>query len=346
MNRYMQNFLLILLLIINHNAIATMPRLDFTLHKIESGLAGPTVLVIGGIQGDEPGGFNAAALLTTDYKIKSGNLWVVPNLNFESIIKRSRGVYGDMNRKFLHINESDPEYTAIQKIKSILREEQVDLILNLHDGSGFYRKEYIDRLHNPDRWGQSIIIDQAALDSGNYGNLNNIANKLRDAVNRKLTEVDHYYEVKNTRTREGDKEMEKTLTYFAIQNNKPAFGLEVSKQFSTHERVYYHLVVVEEFLAHLGIEFERGFQLNKRSVKKAIDDDIKLSLYDSKIILDIAKARSKLSYVPMKKDSPVDFVANSPLIAIVNDNDKYKISYGNRELTRLFPEYLEYDFSL
>ena len=62
--------------------------LRFSLHKIESGIPGPTLLVIGGIQGDEPGGFTAASMLVTNYEIKSGSVWVVPNLNFESIIQR------------------------------------------------------------------------------------------------------------------------------------------------------------------------------------------------------------------------------------------------------------------
>jgi len=56
--------------------------LDFSLHKLESGIAGNTILIIGGIQGDEPGGFNAASLLVTNYRITKGNVWIVPNLNF------------------------------------------------------------------------------------------------------------------------------------------------------------------------------------------------------------------------------------------------------------------------
>ena len=67
--------------------------LRFSLHKIESGIPGPTLLVIGGIQGDEPGGFTAASMLVTNYKVNRGSVWVVPNLNFESIIRLSRGVH-------------------------------------------------------------------------------------------------------------------------------------------------------------------------------------------------------------------------------------------------------------
>ena len=44
-----------------------------------------TMLLIGGIQGDEPGGFLAASIVATDYNITKGSLWVVPNLNFPSI---------------------------------------------------------------------------------------------------------------------------------------------------------------------------------------------------------------------------------------------------------------------
>ena len=69
-----------------------------------------TMLLIGGIQGDEPGGFLAASIVATDYNITKGSLWVVPNLNFPSIIERSRGTKGDMNRKFAHVDKNDPDY--------------------------------------------------------------------------------------------------------------------------------------------------------------------------------------------------------------------------------------------
>ena len=64
-----------------------------------------TLLIIGGIQGDEPGGFVSASVLSTHYEITSGSVWVVPNLNFNSIIERSRGPYGDMNRKFANLSK-------------------------------------------------------------------------------------------------------------------------------------------------------------------------------------------------------------------------------------------------
>ena len=325
---------------------ASTNKLDFTLHKLESGVPGPTLLVIGGIQGDEPGGFTAASLLVTDYKITRGSVWVVPNLNFESIIKRSRGVYGDMNRKFLRLAKADPEYEAVQKIKSIILDKRVDLILNLHDGSGFYNPTQVNRQHNPHRWGQSVIIDQETISAGQYGDLQKLAAKTCQAINQNVKNNQYRFHVKNTETRKGNVEMEKTLTYFAIRHDKPAFGIEASKNFLTHARAYYHLLAVEGMMRELGVSFERGFKLTKADIKHRIDNNVKLAMFDNKIYLDMAGARKRLNYIPMKKDSQIWYSASNPLIAIIENKSSYKVRYGNRSVTQLNPQYFEYDDSL
>ncbi|HID31714.1 MAG TPA: hypothetical protein EYP19_17170 [Desulfobacterales bacterium] len=56
------------------------------------------------------------------------------------------------------------------------------------------------------------------------------------------------FHVKNTKTRLGNTEMAKTLTYFAICNLKSAFGVETSKSFPTHQRAYYHLRILESYM--------------------------------------------------------------------------------------------------
>ncbi len=320
---------------------------DFTLHRLAGEQPGPTLLVIGGIQGDEPGGFHAASLLVTDYRIRRGHLWVVPNLNFPSILARSRGVHGDMNRKFADIAPDDPEYAAVQKIKRIILDPQVDMVLNLHDGSGFYRPRYQDRLHNPRRWGQSVIIDQAELPGHRYGDLAGLAEQVRAHVNGREANAEYRFHVRNTRTREGDKEMEKTLTYFAIRHGKPAFGIEASKTFLTHRRAYYHLLAVEGFMQALGIEHERPFTLTAAEVRRRIDANLKLALYDARILLDVTGgARARLGYIPMRRDRPLEFTASNPLLAIVGERDRYRVRYGNRHVTLLEPEYFEFDDSL
>ena len=318
----------------------------FTLHKLQSGVVGPTILIIGGIQGDEPGGFTAASLLVTDYEITRGEVWVVPNLNFESIIKRSRGVYGDMNRKFLNIPLNDPEYQTIRKIKSIITDQQIYMILNLHDGSGFYNSKYVDKNENPRRWGQSIVIDQATIESEAFGNLEVVARNAMRSANTKTNSNREKFRLKNTRTREGDKEMEKTLTYFAIKNGKAAMGVEASKSYPTGRRIFNHLRFVEAMFDEMGIEFKRDFQLSARSIERKLGRDIQLVMFNNKILYDFDTPRKRINYVPIQKNSTIEFRTNNPLIAIINSAQSFKVRYGNRGFTTLKPEYFDYDNSL
>ncbi len=300
-----------------------------------------TLLIVGGIQGDEPGAFMAASLITTHYEITKGSVWVVPNLNFYSIIKRSRGPFGDMNRKFADLAENDPDYNSIQRIKKYIKADEVKVVLNLHDGSGFYREKHENWSFSPDRWGQSTIIDQANLDIEYYGNLEEISTKVCEHVNKYLLRDRDYYSVKNTHTRMGDKEMEKTLTYFAINSGKAAFGNEASKVLPLHERTYYHLVALEKYMQIMGIEFKRKFELNSLSVKNVIDNDIYISFYDEKIQLPLSQIRNILKYFPVKKDGTLEFTPSNPLMTIIKKDGTFMIHYGNRKLANLKPDYLD-----
>lgn len=320
--------------------------LDFTLLKLGNDPAGPTVLVVGGIQGDEPGGFSAAGMLASHYTILKGNVWVVPNLNFPSIINRSRGLHGDMNRKFARLGKDDPEYGTVEKIKSIILNPQVDLVLNLHDGSGFYRPRWEDGIRNPLRWGQSVIIDQETMTSSRFGNLASMGELAVSEVNNALLVPEHQYYLKNTRTREGDVEMEKTLTYFAITNGKPAFGIEASKDFNTQTRAYYHVRLLESFMRQAGIEFERNFLLTPEGLNAAMNRDLHLAFHNGKLMLDMANVRSTLRYVPLSRDAADDFIPSKPLLTMVNEENGFRVYYGNNRLTQLVPQYFDYDDSL
>lgn len=336
-------FRLVIIALFIQNIYASTQSFDFDFIK-KGQQDDNTLLIVGGIQGDEPGAFMAASLITTHYEIKKGSVWVVPNLNFYSIIKRSRGPFGDMNRKFAALKKNDPDYNSVQRIKNYITSPDVKLILNLHDGSGFYRKKHIDWSYSPSRWGQSSIIDQSSLNIEHYGNLEEISTEVCNYVNKNLIRKRDYYSVKNTHTKMGDKEMEKTLTYFAINNGKAAFGNEASKVLPLHERTYYHLVALEKYMSIMGIEFERKFDLNSLSVKNVIDNDIYISFYDEKIQLPLSKIRNILKYFPIKKDGTLEFTPSNPLMTIIKKNGTYMIHYGNRKLASLKPDYLDMEY--
>lgn len=99
-------------------------------------------------------------------------------------------------------------------------------------------------------------------------------------------------------------------------------------------------------MKELGVEYERDLPLTRRALKKRIDNNVKLALFDNKFILDMVGARDKLNYIPMEKDEQVRFSASNPLIAVIGDKKSYKVRYGNRSVTQLNPQYFEYDDSL
>ena len=163
-------------------------------------------------------------------------------------------------------------------------------------------------------------------------------------MNKHLIRDEDIYNVHNTETKKGDKEMEKTLTYFAINNGKAAFGNEASKQLPVHERVYYHLVALEEYMRVMGIEFERKFMMTPKEVRKVIDHDIHITFYDEKIKLPLSQVRKYLRYFPVKKDGTIEFKASSPVMTIIQNNKStYTIHYGNRRLAVLKPDFLDLD---
>lgn len=322
---------------------------DFTLIKKGDENSTNKLLVVGGIQGDEPGGFMAASLLSTHYEITKGSVWIVPNFNFYSILKRDRGPNGDLNRKFNNLSKDDPDYELVKRMKGIIKDKDVKMVVNLHDGSGFFRKTYVDRLHQPLRWGQATIIDQKQIDGIAYGNLEEIANEVDNHINQHLLSQEHIFNTKNTRTylkkTFEEKEMSKTLTYFAINEGKAAFGNESSKALPVNERVYYKLLALEKFMDVMGIEYQRKFPLSAAGVKQVIDNDIYISFNDKKIFIPLARIRPFINYFPVKKGDTIEFKPSSPVMAVLQEENQYVVYYGNRKLTTLSPEYLDYDKS-
>ena len=313
----------------------------FDLYKKETNPEQHTLLIIGGIHGDEPGGYFAPAILEKYYKIKSGNLWIVPNLNVDSIMANNRGVNGDMNRKFNVIGKNDNDLLTVNRIKEIILEKRVDLILNLHDGFGFYRDIYEDANFNPSAWGQATIIDQDKIDD-KFGNLDEIANQVNKSVNNEgLYQNFHTFGVKNTQTKQKDEQMQQSLTYFAVTHNKPAFAIETSKNITELTyKVIYQLKSIEEFMRIMNIEFERDFDLNNyEEVKSRIYDFGKVKINDN-ISLDLTNLKNNLRFVPLKNgNNKFDFTHSLGRVKY-NDN-KYEIYVGNVKVCDLYPQIFE-----
>jgi len=298
------------------------------------------LLVISGIHGNEPGSYFAGAILAKHYKIKKGSLIVVPNLNFDSIIRNRRGFYGDMNRKFAYIKNNDKDRKIIQDIKKLILSSDADMILNLHDGHGFYRKRWISRIFNPRAWGQACIIDQDTLKGVKFGNLDELTTKVSKSLNRSLDKSHHSFSVKNTNTKFTDEQMQLSLTYFAIRNHIPAVAIETSKNLKKlSQKVKYQLLAIEEFMKNMGIEFSRDFKITNQNIKKILYPKDDIIINDSFIIY-ADNLKKSIRYFPMTRKGIKKIVSTHPLVTIRKLKNRYDLMCGNKVLTKIYPDFV------
>jgi protein involved in polysaccharide export with SLBB domain len=235
---------------------------ELNIYKIYGRKEGPTMMIVGGIQGDEPGGFLSADLYT-DFALKRGNLIVVPRANFNSILLFNRGPNGDMNRKFGAPSKDDYDSRIVAILTDLMSES--DLLLNLHDGWGFYRPTYESKIANPKRYGQSIIADCDEYMSPRNGRKLELARMAKQAIELINADIDnskYHFHFMNTRTSEKDSpysEQKTSATYFALTRyGIPAFGVETSKNLPNIEmKVHQHNLAINAFMKIFGLEPEQ-----------------------------------------------------------------------------------------
>jgi hypothetical protein len=224
--------------------------------------AGPTVLIFAGIHGDESAGYLAADRFV-GLKLAKGDLIVVPRLNLYAILTGKRTGLGgrDMNRKFYpYDEEKDPDDKIVDLAKSLM--DRADLILNLHQGSGFYSPVWIDKTRNPIRWGQCNVIDISTfnLPNGERLYLENFAKEVAQKINSKLINKIYHFHVNNTNTfseKSLHKEQRGSLTYYALAwKHKMAFGIEATKNCSLPQAVGYLTLAVNAMMEKVGIRAE------------------------------------------------------------------------------------------
>ncbi|MBI9110744.1 MAG: succinylglutamate desuccinylase/aspartoacylase family protein [Maridesulfovibrio ferrireducens] len=216
---------------------------------------GPTIMVQGGVQGDELSGFFTGQLLTR-CKLRKGNLIIIPRANEPSILRRARQINVDLNRRFDKEYNNFYEDRLAKAIRFLL--DDADGFIHLHEGSGFYNPKYISSMRNPKRYGQSMIIDAAV-----YKNipLADLCQRAIDSLNSKIPNKSYWFTLFNTDT--FDKathypEMLKSLTCYAlVERGIPAMAVEVSKDIMDLEwKVRQQLKATVYLLEEFGLEVE------------------------------------------------------------------------------------------
>ncbi len=246
---------------IRHEVFLANTEHELNVYRIFGEESGKTIMIIGGIQGDEPGGYLTADLYA-DTHLKKGNLIVVPRANLYSILLNSRnGLTGDMNRKFAR--ENDQVTHLEEEIVSILKHliAESDCLLNLHEGSGYYSPTWINDTENPGRYGQSIIFDTDTYrvpDSDQVVELGSLARRVIARVNQQISNPRYKFRANNHDTLAPDskhKEQRKSATFYALTRaHIPAFGVETSKMIKKLEtKIQMQKLVINTFMEEMGI---------------------------------------------------------------------------------------------
>ncbi len=235
-------------------------------YRIEGDDPQPIVLLLGGVHGDEAGGYLAADAFV-DSRVRRGTLIIIPRANFRAIRQGKRFVHRDLNRLF-HMVElpsinlwvrEDGEPRLMEVIKQLMGRS--DFLITMHDGRGFNNQ---DRR----RWGQTLNVDANYLmcADGRSVAMNVIANKVVSRVNQHLDDEDFpnlfHFCVFNNHTGTiqcPHPEQVASATYYAFRKVRiPAFGVETSKELpSDYLRAKFQIMVINELLRELGVEFNR-----------------------------------------------------------------------------------------
>jgi hypothetical protein len=233
---------------------------ELNVYRIKGKLPGKTILIIGGIQGDEPGGFLSADLYA-DMKLAQGNLIVVPRANFYSIVMNRRQINEDMNRKFTEPSKRNYEAQVVDILKRLI--EESDCLLNLHDGSGFYCDTWQSEMRNPMRFGQSIIVDCETYTNPRTDTvlkLGEMSKHVINEINRHIDKPEFSFHFNNHRTNDQNTlhpEQRKSATYYALfKCGIPSFGIETSKSISLETRIYHHNLAINAFMRMFDIRHE------------------------------------------------------------------------------------------
>ncbi|HEY0074888.1 MAG TPA: succinylglutamate desuccinylase/aspartoacylase family protein [Abditibacteriaceae bacterium] len=198
--------------------------------------SGPTIMVIGGLHGDEAAGYLAARKIA-NWKVTRGRLVVMPDAHREAIRRNTRGYPGNMNNMFPgKANGSDMERLAYE-IWKVIENVRPDLLLTLHESRDFHAR-------NPARYGQTFCFDFQELVPSMTRVLRRANANISPRLHKFLIFVDPY---------------PNCPTYNAWSRLKvPATSIETSRTLPLKTRVRYQLTATQAFLD----EWKLGYQQN------------------------------------------------------------------------------------
>ena len=144
------------------------------LYIIKAGKPGPTVMIVGGIHGNETAGYKAAEKFI-NYDLKRGTLLIIPRANQRAIENKSRMInsVGDMNRQFPTSSSSSADTVLTREIYKVVKDYKVVWLMDMHESIDYHKL-------NPDSVGQTLIYYPA---NSTRSTVSNIVDSINRSVN-------------------------------------------------------------------------------------------------------------------------------------------------------------------
>ena len=202
----------------------------------EGAQPGPTLVVVGGVHGDEPAGYLAARKLL-DWEVVRGKVVVLPDAHKEAIRRKMRGYPGNMNRMFPGKADGTPMERLAFEIFGMIRDSRPDVLLTLHESRDFHADD-------PSRYGHTLCYDFPALKPF----MQRILERVNPDISPKKHRLLHFIDPFPT-----------CPTYQAfVQLGIPATSVETSKTLPLDLRVRYQLMTVAAVMDEMGIRYRQG----------------------------------------------------------------------------------------
>jgi hypothetical protein len=122
-------------------AIMAGTPFETPLYIFGSGGPGPVTLALGGVHGNEPGGWLAADRVVDRLRPDAGALLVIPHVNNVSMAQfvRTTDEIGDINRAYPGKADGSPAQMIALEIMNAVHEFHVSLLVDMHESWAFYK---------------------------------------------------------------------------------------------------------------------------------------------------------------------------------------------------------------
>jgi hypothetical protein len=116
-------------------------RYETPLYVFASGRPGRIALALGGVHGNEPGGWLAAERVVDNVRPANGAVLVIPRANKVAISmgERTTDDLADLNRSYPGFEDGKPMERLATEIMNAIRDFHVDLVHDMHESWSFYK---------------------------------------------------------------------------------------------------------------------------------------------------------------------------------------------------------------